>query len=185
VSVFNARLRGKVFRRLDVSAVTKTLLIREYYAVKDDVHEYVIKHDIDVKDLAQIAVYVEGAVEVTRSDAPGVIRRVEKAGNTSNEYTWEVARRGKTIHRVTTDTYRYYCITDHRLRKMQSKTIRFDDAQSHQASPGVLLFVAMGSITVDDKQLTAPAIFEVPTREEPVVLCGQPGALALEIEKLT
>jgi|AntAceMinimDraft_6_1070360.scaffolds.fasta_scaffold07717_3 hypothetical protein len=184
MSLFNARRRGKTFQQLDISAVTKTLEIREYYAEKGDVHEFVVNRDINIDDLAQISVHVEGEVEVYRSEAPEVIRRIEKAGNTSNEYVWNVARRGKTIHRVTTDTYRYYCITDHLFRKLRSKTIRFDEAQSHQASPGVLVFVAMGSITVDNTQLAAPALFEVPTREESVVLYGQPGALVLEIEKL-
>tara|TARA_R110000737_G_scaffold300777_2_gene307680 strand:- start:963 stop:1520 length:558 start_codon:yes stop_codon:yes gene_type:complete len=184
MSDFNLTLKNKSFRQLDVKDVAPNLLIREYYAEKGDTHEFVLSRDMTQDDMAHIVAYTEGSVEVSRSDSPEVIRRVETAGNTSNEYVWETALRGKTIHRVITDTYRYYCITDQLFRKMQSKTIRFDELQSQQVSSGVLVFVAMGAVTVNGTQLNAPALFISPTSEDATTLHGEPGTLVLEIEKL-
>ena len=173
--------RSKTFAQLDLSPVTNILQIREYYSELGDVHEFVIARDMKREDMSHIVAYIEGSVEVSRSDSPDIIRRVESAGNTSNDYVWDIAPRGKTIHRVISDKYRYYCITDHLFRKMRSKTIRFADTHAETLTPGVLVFIAMGSVEVDGKQLNAPAIFETVV---PTPIIGNDGTLILEIEKL-
>lgn len=177
---FNRRKQS--FIRLDISGVTSVLQIREYYAERGDVHEFVFTRDTPRAEYTNLVAYIEGAVEISRSDSPDVIRRVESAGNTSNEYVWEMAPRGKQVHKVITDTYRYYCIADCWSRKMTSRTLRFPESGNEALTTGVLVFIAMGSVVVNGVRLTAPAIFEVTT---PTTLFGEAGALVLEIEKLT
>lgn len=181
---FNSSLKNKTFSQLDLTSVTQSLLIREYFACNGETHEFVITRNMKPEEMTNIVVHLEGEVEISRSATPNIVRRIEKAGNTSNDYVWKVAPRGRMIHRVITDTYRYYCITDRLFRKMKSRTIRFDQRQLNSVGTGMLVFVAMGSIEVEGKKLDAPGIFSTPEGVKEIVLRGEAGTLVLEIEKL-
>ena len=101
-----------------------------------------------------IAITVDGKVELSSDAYPEPWYRV--AGNTSLSYPYGHPKVGKLLHVVQSETYRYYCISDPGLRKLEAQEVRLVAGQSVRFPVGWILFVASGEVALAGTPLATP-----------------------------
>ena len=90
---------------------------------------------------------------------------------------------GRVTRTITSDQYRYHCLSDPQLRKMDVKEVRLADGESFTVEPGYFLFVGIGAVRALDQDRPAPAFIES-VKAPCIVTAGAEGALALYIQRL-
>lgn len=122
-----------------------------------------------------------GAVEQSAQHLPG--KSVVAAGLTNVSGLLHPEGAGKVTRTVVTPKYRYYCLSDPGRRQMAATEVRLAAGESFTVHPGHFLFVGMGSVLAQGRDLAAPAFIE--SIVEPCeVSAGADGTLALCIERL-
>lgn len=106
--------------------------------------------------IANVLLYSKGSADITFERYPGDVDK-RSAGATTIGHKWPRPNPGRVSFRITTETFSYFCIKDKNNRPLAAEEFRLSSGASAMIPPNRNLFVASGSISVDDKTLTAPA----------------------------
>lgn len=117
--------------------------------------------------VANIVIYSRGEVALTYENYPGEVgRRV--AGLTTIKDHWQCPNPGRVTYEVVSPSFMYYCIKDRKNRHLKAEEFRLSKGELVTIPAQKNVFVALGSIQVNDRQLTAPA--QVLTEREAEVI---------------
>lgn len=131
----------------------------EVFAKQHDVLRFPIGTNIQQEATANVTVRVEGAVDVYygKEMEPG---RTLHAGTTSIEGDWgRIAHYDEFRFKVTTPTFRYYCVRDYKNRYLNPSALRGNAGAVVNVPSNKNVFVAMGSVLVGGVEISAPGQF--------------------------
>lgn len=141
------------------------LVAYEARGVRGDYLDVSIPQDTLVVDMLSLTVLTEGEITYTRTEGFGLHPEVvARAGTVSGESElYDTILAGRLRAEVTSDTFAMYCLATVDRRPIRGQSLRLEAAQTSHVDPGLLLFVASGSITVNGTAiaLQAPALLDV------------------------
>ena len=149
----------------------------ELTANQGEVLRFPLGQNIQQSAVANVTVRVEGHADVyygSESEAGKTLC----AGSTSLEGDWnKIAQYDEFRLKVTSPTYRYFCIRDYKSRNLNPFTIRGSAGETISIPANKNIFVGIGSVMVGGVELAAPAQFFTNTEATDVAI----GADALMI----
>lgn len=106
--------------------------------------------------IANVVLYSKGSADITFERYPGEVDK-RSAGMSSIHHKWPRPNPGRVSFQITTETFAYYCIKDRKNRPLNANDFQLPAGASADIPPNMNLFVASGSIDIEDQRLTAPA----------------------------
>lgn len=131
----------------------------EITAKQHDVLRFPIGTNVQQEATANVTVRVEGTVDVYygKEIEPG---KTLPAGTTSIEGDWgRIAHYDEFRLKVTTPTFRYYCIRDYKCRHLNPSVIRGDAGGAVNVPSNKNIFIGMGAVAVAGVEISAPGQF--------------------------
>jgi len=131
----------------------------EITAKQHDVLRFPIGTNVQQTATANVTVRVEGTVDVYygKEIEPG---KTLPAGTTSIEGDWgRIAHYDEFRLKVTTPTFRYYCVRDYKCRHLNPATLRGSAGNAVTVPSNKNIFIAMGSVAVGGVEISAPGQF--------------------------
>jgi len=140
----------------------------EVTAKQHNVLRFPIGTNIQQEATANVTVRVEGTVDVYygKETEPG---KTLPAGTTSIEGDWgRIAHYDEFRLKVTTPTFRYYCVRDYKNRHLNPATLRGSIGNTITVPSNKNVFVALGTVTVGGIEISAPGQFFTGTTDTDV-----------------
>lgn len=140
----------------------------ELTATQGEMLRFVLGNNIQQAAVANVTLRVEGQADVYygADTEPG---KTLSAGSTSLEGDWgKIAQYDEFRLKVTSPTYRYYCVRDSANRFLNPQAIRGSAGETITVPANKNVFVGIGSVQVGGVEVAAPAQFFTGTEETQV-----------------
>lgn len=131
----------------------------EVNARQHDVLRFPIGTNIQQESTANVTVRIEGTVDVYygKEIEPG---KTLPAGTTSIEGDWDrIAHYDEFRLKVTTPTFRYYCVRDYKNRHLNPAALRGEAGSAIVVPSDKTVFVAIGTVAIGGIEISAPGQF--------------------------
>lgn len=108
------------------------------------------------KAIANVLLYFKGEAEITFERYPGEVDK-RSVGDSTVNHKWPRPNPGRVSFRVASDNFAYYCVKDKNNRPLMAEDFRLGAGVSKNVPANRNLFLATGSVSVEDQTLVAPA----------------------------